>query len=70
MLFLHKEGASGTHEDLRIHQLKILCALQWLKANNRYYHDVTLDEEAMAQLSEDGELFRLSTSTVTPPLIG
>ena len=61
VIHLLKEGASGTHKDFRVRRLKILCALCWLKSNNRYYHDVTLDEEALAQLPEDGEHSGLST---------
>ena len=43
---------------------KILCALQWLKQNNRYYQDITVDESALAQLLEDGDLSELTTITL------
>lgn len=61
---MRKEGAAGTHKDFRVRRSKILCVLQWLRTNNRYYQDVTLDEEALAQLPEDGELSVLSTVTL------
>ena len=35
-------------------------ALEWLKQNNKYYHDINLDESALTQLPEDGNLNGLS----------
>ena len=64
IILVRKEGASGSHKDFRVHRSKILCALQWLKQNNKYYKDITLDELALAQLPEDGDLPELSTLTL------
>ena len=47
-IILVRKGASGSHKDFRVRRSKILCALQWLKQNNRYYQDITLDELALA----------------------
>ncbi|MGJ8945966.1 DUF6570 domain-containing protein, partial [Salmonella enterica subsp. enterica serovar Kentucky] len=63
VILVRKEGASGSHKDFRVCRSKILCALQWLKRNNRYYQDITLDESALAQLPEDGDLSELTTIT-------
>ena len=41
-----------------------LSALYWLKQNNRYYMDITIDESAQAQLPEGGDLLGLSTITL------
>ena len=42
----------------------VLQALQWLVANNVYYHDVTTDHSVLAYLPIDGELTSLPTMSV------
>ena len=39
----------------------MLGALQWLVANNTYYHNIHIDPEVLAQLPEDGNLSGLCT---------
>lgn len=34
----------------------VLRALQWLKKNNKYYCNILLNEEALSQLPEDGDI--------------
>ena len=64
VILVRKDGTLGPHEDFRVCRSKILCVLQWLKQNNKYYKDVTLDESALAQLPEDGDLPVLSALTL------
>ena len=64
IILVRKEGASGSHKDFRVHRSKILSAFQWLKLNNRYYQDITLNESALAQLPEDGDLPELTSLTL------
>lgn len=35
---------------------RVRNALAWLKANNRYYSDITIDQEALASLPVDGDV--------------
>ena len=60
VILVCKEGALETHKDFRVCHSKILMALAWLK-QNKYYHDISLDQSALAQLPEDGNLTGLLT---------
>ncbi|CAG8610513.1 10516_t:CDS:1, partial [Gigaspora rosea] len=40
--------------DFKIHRNKVACALCWLKANNNYYSEITIDNENLQSLLEDG----------------
>ena len=42
----------------------MLCALQWLLANNIYYRNVCIDSDAIALLPEDGDLTGLCSMTM------
>ena len=42
----------------------MLCALQWLLANNIYYLNVQIDPDAIAVLPEDGDLTGLHSMTL------
>ena len=42
----------------------MLCALQWLLANNIYYRNVRIDPDAIAVLPEDGDLTGLHSMTL------
>ena len=64
VILVRKDGASQTHKDFRVHRSKILMALQWLKQNNKYYHNINVDQSALAQLPEDGNVTGLSTITL------
>ena len=44
------------HYDFRVRQHKIRGALQWLKDNNKWYRDITISEERLAQLPENANL--------------
>ena len=42
----------------------MLCALEWLLANNIYYRNVRIDLDAIAVLPEDGDLTCLHSMTL------
>ena len=42
----------------------MLRALQWLVANNKYYHSVHINPNALAMLPEDGDLTGLHSVTL------
>ena len=46
---------SGSHNDFRVRHSKLCYELRWLKAN-KYYTNVDIDEIALQQLPEDGDL--------------
>ena len=47
VILVRKEGASETHEDFRVCRSNFVMALEWLK-QNKYYHDIGLDQSALA----------------------
>ncbi|KAJ7572014.1 hypothetical protein C8J56DRAFT_718476, partial [Mycena floridula] len=40
---------------LLVRRGQILCALQWLKTNNRLYHDIQIDMNALSEYPDDGD---------------
>ena len=44
------------HYDFRVRQHKIRDALQWLKENNKWYRDITISDERLAQLPTNANL--------------
>ena len=67
VLVIRKEGASQSHHDFRVRRSKILSALQWLTANNTYYRNICIDQDALAVIPEDGDLSGLC-SVIVPDL--
>ena len=61
VIVIRKEGSSQSHRDFRVRRFRVLGALQWLVANNTYYHNIHIDPEVLAQLPEDGNLSGLCT---------
>ena len=59
-----KEGAAESHHDFHVRRSVVLCALQWLLANNIYYRNVWIDSDAIAVLPEDGNLTGLHSMTL------
>ena len=64
VIIVRKEGAAESHRDFRVRRSVVLAALQWLKTNNKYYHSITIDHLAVAQLPEDGDVTGLHAVTV------
>ncbi len=54
ILIVRRHGAENTHTDFRVRRERVLFALQWLKANNPCYKDITIDHNALQHLPEDG----------------
>ena len=61
---VRKEGGVQSHRDFRVRRSVVLRALQWLVANNIYYHNVHIDPSALALLPEDDDLSGLHSMTV------
>ena len=49
-----------------VRRSKVLDALQWLLANNKYYRSIRINPDALARLPEDGDLSGLRSVTVNP----
>ena len=64
VLLVRRQGAAGSHKDFRVRRSKVMAALQWLKQHNTYYHDIHIDESALAQLPVDGDLTALPSITL------
>ena len=64
VIVVRKEGASDSHRDFRVRKSVVLVALQWLIINNKYYHSVHINHDALALLPEDGNLTALRSVTL------
>ena len=53
ILLIRRNGAHNTASYFRVRQSKVLNALVWLKANNRFYHDIEIDYNHLSTLPED-----------------
>ncbi|PKY12906.1 hypothetical protein RhiirB3_322927, partial [Rhizophagus irregularis] len=55
ILIIRRHSASDltAFRDFTVRRAKVTRALQWLKANNRYYADIIIDEEALQSLPEN-----------------
>ena len=47
------------HYDFRVRRWKVERALRWLKANNKWYRDITISDEHLMQLPLDDNLERV-----------
>ena len=56
IIVIRKEGAANSHHDFHFRRAIVLHALQWLHTNNKYYHSVNLNPDALALLPKDGNL--------------
>ena len=65
MIVVRKQGSTETHHDFRVKRSVILCALQWLIANNIYFHNISINYEALTLLPEDATISDLCTMTIT-----
>ena len=56
VILVTKEGAESSHRDFRVRKLVVLPALLWLKLNNKYYRNITINQAALDELPDDGNL--------------
>jgi hypothetical protein len=53
---MRKKGRNDTSKDFKVRRYKVQSALQWLKINNPVFNDISISEERLSQLPEDGEI--------------
>ena len=57
IIIVRKEGNSPSqHHDFLVRRSVVLSALQFLIANNKYFSNITINNEALLQLPQDGDL--------------
>ena len=56
IVLVRKVYESGSHKDFRVRHSNVLHALQWLKVNNKYYRNISIDDQALQQLPRDGDV--------------
>ena len=56
VMIVRKKGSNNTHRDFRVRRMVVQHAFQWLKRNNKYYRNISLDTFALSQLPDDGDL--------------
>ena len=68
IITVRKEGTANSHRDFHVRRHVVLSALQWLLTNNKYYHSVHINHDAVALLPEDGNLTGLQSIAVNSPV--
>jgi len=63
---IHKRNSTFQSRDFRVKRSKVLNALRWLINNNPVYSDITISEERVNCLREDGEI---NISTINEKLV-
>ena len=43
IVVVRKESSTNSHHDFRVRRSKVVNALQWLLANNKYFQNITVD---------------------------
>ena len=58
MIVVRRQSANDSmaFRDFKVRRDKVARALLWLKGNNRYYADITIDNEALQSLPEDDSI--------------
>ena len=57
IIIVRKKGSSPSqHHDFRAGRSVVLSALRFLIANNKYFSNITINNEALLQLPQDGDL--------------
>ena len=54
LLLITRQGDNDTKSHFTVRREKVLSALQWLQTNNKYYHDIEIDFDAISALLVDG----------------
>ena len=54
ILHVTRKGTNDTEAHFRVRRAKVLDALLWLKANNRFYQDIEIDFDNISALPVDG----------------
>jgi hypothetical protein len=66
-LIVRRERPDGVgHYDFRVRRGIVRADLQWLKANNKWYRDIMIDEARLEALPEDGNLQCIWEEEVIP----
>ena len=60
---MRQQNSSPSHHDFRIRRSKVVGALQWLVTNNVYFRNITIDDEIVLSLPENGDLVNVPTIT-------
>ncbi|XP_054257274.1 uncharacterized protein LOC128982231 [Macrosteles quadrilineatus] len=55
VIVVRMRNSATDYVDFHVRASKVKKALMWLKQNNRYYFDITISDENMALLPEDGD---------------
>ena len=56
IVIVRKEAAMNSHHDFCVRRAVVLHALRWLIVNNKYYHNIQINLEAVVTLPDDGDL--------------
>ena len=64
IIVVRKVGSSQSHHrEFHVRRSVVLSALRFLIANNKYFSNITIDNEALLQLPQDGDLPNIPSIT-------
>ena len=56
IIVVRRQGGEGIHKDLLVRQQRVFDALNWLRANNPFYGDISINTGNFNSLPENGSL--------------
>jgi hypothetical protein len=57
LLIVWRYSKNGSDfQDFHVRQEKVMRALEWLKANNKFYRNIKIDNETLQALPENGSI--------------
>ena len=63
IIVVRQQNSSQSHHDFCIRKSKVVGALQWLLANKVYFRNITIDDEIVLSLPDNGDLVNVPTIT-------
>ena len=61
IIVVRQQNSSESHHDFHVRRSKVICALQWLIANNIYFRNITIDNAIISSLPQNSNLTNVPT---------
>ena len=56
IIVVRRQGGEGTHKDILVRRQRVFDALNWLRANNPFYSDISVNTDNLTSLPDNGSL--------------
>lgn len=61
IVVVQQQNSSGSHHDFCVRRSKVVDAIQWLLANNVYFKNISIDNDIVSSLPENGDSMNIPT---------